>query len=559
MLSADDVHEFKLKLKLFEEVYGNEAVLFNDALETRETLLRQVAGLRDNINEQLGRMLAKDMSLVKGWLEKRKHKDQGRGLVSRWKRRYCCLLNDGLHYYDSPLGAELGHIEVSDVVSVAWADEGRDVILLELRGNVVYELRSEEGAAARWHSKLVAMKPEGFTLVAGTPLCEGLVLKQKERGAGRPISAKKKRYCVLFEYSMHYYDRAGGVLKGEMDLIGLKVQRVLDASGALVSLRLVCANGSAYRLTQASPNTMPMTEWSAAFDELHKALRVDMMNDTTAAPNSARDSQMDRSSGRFEPLVVRPASEAPATAARASRVVVDSPGSDTTKAAVTEDDFVMVSPNDAVALAIAPTRAQRILGMNGAGVSVSAPIPAAAVPVPSSSALPPPPPAELLPPPMPPVPDVADAAAAKAPTAPPSRASPMKVQLPGMGAASPGVLRKVPTPAVRTSVSLEGQIPPKTAARPSTPGAGDTSPKSPTAPPRAALRLTSTSSGGLTGAMSGAGGGGAGGSTSGSDTSSPVPGRASVKIPLSRSSGTITPSPPKRPAPKAPDSEGDGQ
>jgi hypothetical protein len=101
----------------------------------------------------------------------------------------------------------------------------------------------------------------GFALGGEVVIKEGFLHKAKEKGTS--FTGKKKRYCVLDDYTCRYYDRKGGALKGQLELIGLKVASVLDKGGKVVAIKLNCADGSAYLFTMAVDGDS-MESWLAA-------------------------------------------------------------------------------------------------------------------------------------------------------------------------------------------------------------------------------------------------------------------------------------------------------
>ena len=53
------------------------------------------------------------------------------------------------------------------------------------------------------------------------------------------------------------------MLKGQLELIGLKIASVLDKAGKVVAIKLTCADGSAYLFTVAVDGDT-MESWFAA-------------------------------------------------------------------------------------------------------------------------------------------------------------------------------------------------------------------------------------------------------------------------------------------------------
>jgi hypothetical protein len=109
--------------------------------------------------------------------------------------------------------------------------------LKQLRGSAVDECKT-----SLWFDTIVAMKPVGFSLAERDAILkEGFLLKAKEKG--KVFKGRKKRFCVLLDYQMQYWDKKGGAMKGRLELIGLKISPVLDKRNTVVALRLNCVDG----------------------------------------------------------------------------------------------------------------------------------------------------------------------------------------------------------------------------------------------------------------------------------------------------------------------------
>lgn len=200
MLSAADVEGFRKRLTDWECAVAMGGVC--DGSATHGALEQ----LRVSLCATLERLSDPDeRGALRGWLLKRKRKDG----ISRWKRRYCVLRVDGLHYHEAPMAAELGCMEVHTLQAVEWADAvARDTLVVVLSQSVTYELRvSPDGGASisEWRARLSAMKPDGFSLVNGLVLRQGTLYKQREMGVAP--SVKRRRYVVLHEYTILFYDQ----------------------------------------------------------------------------------------------------------------------------------------------------------------------------------------------------------------------------------------------------------------------------------------------------------------------------------------------------------------
>ncbi len=217
--------------------------------------------LRDKLNEILSSSygeLDDENVLFKGWLNKRKQK----GNLSRPKRRFCILLHDGLHYFESPFSTELGFIESSDIADVRWAAADKKTFLLVTHESSYEMTGDDESGTLCWYGQLMKMKPMGFSLGSEEVVKEGYLNKSKEKGRG--FSAKKKRFCVLDDYTCKYYDKKGGVMKGQLELIGLKLAPILDKSNKIVAIRLNCGDGSTYIFTASATDGDSMESWFGA-------------------------------------------------------------------------------------------------------------------------------------------------------------------------------------------------------------------------------------------------------------------------------------------------------
>ncbi len=109
-LSGSEVHELKLLRDKLNEILCSSATDFDDAsLQFR------------------------------GWLSKRKRKGNH---LSRPKRRFCVLLLDGLHYFSTPFGEELGFIESSDIAEVRWVTQDKKAFVLATH-DATYEMAGD--------------------------------------------------------------------------------------------------------------------------------------------------------------------------------------------------------------------------------------------------------------------------------------------------------------------------------------------------------------------------------------------------------------------------------
>jgi hypothetical protein len=129
-------------------------------------------------------------------------------------------------------------LESSDICGLSWGNEEKSSFVLEVQ-SAKYEFESEDKTVLqKWFTHLDSMRPVGFSLKSEEVIFEGLLYKQKEKGRG--FSTKKKRYCVMDEYNLHYFEKKGGVQKGQLELIGLKMAKVVDRKDNVVGLKLLC-------------------------------------------------------------------------------------------------------------------------------------------------------------------------------------------------------------------------------------------------------------------------------------------------------------------------------